>query len=204
MGRRCTIRVRKRVHNGIGAGILVWLAIAGLLSAWASTRETFSIDPRRVAASFEVHHLGIFRHRGRFSSGTGRVEIDRDGSGGSIDITLETSGLTAESEEMEKMLRGEDFLDVERHPRLRYQSSRLRFDADRIMTAEGELTMLGVTRPLVLSVRQFRCDASTGVRKVCEAAAVGSLRRSEYGMNKYLPWVSDRVRLEINLAVVQE
>ena len=67
------------------------------------------------------------------------------------------------------------------------------------------LTMLGVTRPVTLSINRFRCAPHPlNKRETCGADVVATLKRSEFGMTKYIPSVGDDVRLLIAVEAFRE
>src|SRR5476651_2236037 len=103
------------------------LFAAASLPALAAT-ETYRIDPMHTRPGFEIAHLGISTQRGRFDRTTGRVTLDREAGTGSVAIEIDATSISTGTPLLDSALRGEDFFDVARHPRLSFRSERMVFD----------------------------------------------------------------------------
>jgi len=85
------------------------------------------------------------------------------------------------------------------------KAERLSFDGDKPVSAEGSLTLLGVTKPVTLTLTRFHCAPHPlNKRETCGADIIARLKRSEFGMTKYIPSVSDEVRLIIPVEAYKE
>lgn len=174
------------------------LAAAGALSASAIAAESYTVDPRHTYPVFEVSHLGFSTQRGRFNQSSGKITLDRAAKAGSVDVAVETGSIDMGFEKWDAHLRSEDFFDAAKYPQMRFTSRSLRFDGDRLVGLDGELTLHGVTRPLSLEVTRFHCGVQvTTKREACGADATGMIRRSDFGMMKFLPAVGDEIALRI-------
>jgi len=79
-----------------------------------------------------------------------------------------------------------------------FRAQRVVFDGDAPVAADGELTLLGVTRPLRLTIRDFRCGTQPLTRRpLCGAEVGATVRRSEFGMTEWLKDIGDEVTLSI-------
>src|SRR3989304_5299362 len=108
-------------------------------------------------------------------------------------------------EELEKRLRSEDFFNVEKHPLITFRSSSVEFEGDSPKSVQGDLTLLGVTRPVPLSISAFNCRIHPINKKyVCGADASTTIKRSEFGMTYAVPAVSDEVRLFIQVEAFKD
>ncbi|GAB4436458.1 MAG: YceI family protein [Rhodocyclaceae bacterium] len=171
---------------------------AALLCADALAAESYSVDPRHTYPVFEVSHLGFSTQRGRFNKTAGKIVLDRAASSGSVDIVVDVSSIDMGFEKWDAHLKSEDFLDAAKYPEMRFSSKALRFTDGRLTGVEGELTLHGVTRPLALQVTHFHCGVQvTTKREACGADALGTIRRSEFGITKFLPAVGDEIKLHI-------
>ena len=96
----------------------------------------------------------------------------------------------------DKHLLSDEFFNAEKFPTMTFKSDKLVFEGAKVVAAEGNLTLLGVTRPLRLAVNNFRCGPHPFTKKLmCGADVSATLRRSEFGMTKFVPAVSDEVKL---------
>lgn len=176
------------------------LALVTTVDALAEPRR-YEIDPAHTFPMFEVGHLGFSRHRGRFNTTRGALTLDRAAARGELEVVIAAETIDTGHDALEKVLRGDGFFDVERFPELRFRSTRFEFDGDRVRAVVGELTLLGQTRPLRLELDFFHCGHHLLLqREVCGANATGTLRRSDFGMDKFVRLgVGDEVKLSIQV-----
>jgi polyisoprenoid-binding protein YceI len=174
------------------------------LPAWSAT-EDFVVDPGHTYPSFEVSHLGISTQRGRFERTTGSIVLDREAGTGSIDVTVDVSAVSTGNRLLDAMLKGEDFFNVERFPVMTFRTRSIVFEGGIPKRANGEFTLLGVKRPVEVSVARFGCTRLPFfVRLTCGADVVANLKRSDFGMTAYSAFVGDEVRIEIQIEAVKQ
>jgi polyisoprenoid-binding protein YceI len=182
------------------AAALLLLAAAGPALA---APETYRIDPVHTIPGFEVTHLGISTQRGRFNRTTGAIALDAEAGTGSIQIDIDATSISTGNRLYDATLRGEDFFHVERYPRLVFRAHRMAFDHGVPVRAEGELTMLGVTRPVTLQLQNFACSRAAPAPATCAADIATTVSRSAFGMTSYALFIGDEVRLVIQAAAVR-
>jgi len=188
--------MRKAVPFAIAAAIAI-PAIAA--------PESFTVDPRHTFPSFEVSHLGFSTQRGRFNKTSGKIALDRAANTGSVDIVIDTASLDTGLDKLEEHLRGEDFFNVAKYPTMFFRSSAVSFKGDVPVAADGELTMLGVTKPVTLTITSFACGVHPISKKdTCGADATASILRSDFGMKYALPAVGDTVKLLIQVEATRD
>jgi polyisoprenoid-binding protein YceI len=175
------------------------------LAAPALGQETYRVDPLHTTTTFSVIHLGLSQQRGSFGKTTGMVVIDRATKKGSIDVAIDASSVTSGSPSRENLLRGEDYFDVVQFPMITFKSSDLKFQGDAVVGAEGELTMRGMTKPVTLSVADFKCVMHPSTKKpVCGAEVTATVKRSEFGMVKNQASTADEVKIAVAIEAVQQ
>jgi polyisoprenoid-binding protein YceI len=181
-------------------------AIAGALAATpVVAAESFTLDPSHTFPSFEVTHLGFSIQRGRFDRTTGKVTLDVAAKKGTADITIDTASVDTGLGKLEERLRGEDFFNVARYPTMTFRSSQFTFDGDNVTSVTGDLTLLGVTRPVTLKASYFRCGEHPMARKkACGADLAGTIKRSDYGMKYLVGPVGDDVTLHIQVEALKD
>lgn len=172
----------------------------------AAAEDAYDIDPVHSQPSFEVRHIGFSSQHGSFGKQTGKVLLDRSARKGSIDVTIDTSSIKTIDPRLDAVVKGEDYFNVAKYPTITYRSSNLVFDGDRLVGAEGELTMIGVTKPVSLKVANFVCgNHPFNGKPMCGAEATTTIRRSEWGMKSGIPKaVSDEVKLSIPIEAYKE
>jgi polyisoprenoid-binding protein YceI len=186
------------------APILALILAAQAVSAWADA-ESFTIDPAHTFPSFEVNHLGFSTQRGRFDQTSGKVVVDQQKKSGNVDITIDANSIDTGVKQLDEVLRGMEFLNAEQYPTLSFHSSELKFDGDQLVKVDGEFTMLGVSRPVTLNVTHYKCGIDPVTSKyVCGVDAETTLKRSDFGMSKFVPFVSDDVKLNIQVEATRD
>jgi polyisoprenoid-binding protein YceI len=164
----------------------------------AHAADTYTIDPRHTYPMFEVSHYGFSTQRGRFEHTTGKITIDLASKTGSIDVDIDVASISMGLDAWNKQMRSDSYFNSEKFPSITFRSTHLLFDADRLVGAEGDFTVLGVTRPLKLTVSNFQCGPNPINKKPqCGADASASIRRSDFGMTRALPGISDEVRIQV-------
>ena len=174
--------------------LIVAAILASAVPAYAA--ETYVIDPGHTIPTYEISHLGFSTQRGRFDGSSGKVVLDRAAKVGSVDITIDAKSLSTGVAKLDQHLRSEDFFNVEKYPAMTFKSDKVNFSGDQITSVDGKFTLLGVTRPLTLTVAHFKCGQNPIVKKEeCGGDATAIIKRSEFGMTKYVPAVGDEVQL---------
>ncbi len=170
--------------------------LASLLAAPACAADNYTIDSRHTFPVFEINHMGFSTQRGRFNKSSGKITIDTAAKKGSVELTIEAASIDMGLDKWDEHMKAEDFFNAAQFPTMRFVSDRLVFDGDRVVAAEGSFTLLGVTKPLTLTVSNFRCTMHPMAKKpACGADVSATLKRSDFGMTKYVPMVSDEVRI---------
>jgi len=175
-----------------------WLA--GLLALTAvcwhsgSHATEFTLDPTRTLVSFEMRSLGTTQ-RGEFNRAAGTVILDSRAERGALDIVIDARSLKAGTEATAKFVRGPSMLNTAAHPEIAYRAHRIVFSAGRPTRIEGELTLLGVTRAVALDVSSYDCTGELDQR--CTIVASANVKRSAFGMTRYMMFASDDVKLAI-------
>lgn len=161
--------------------------------------EVYVLDGAHSQPSFLTRHLGISTQRGRFEKMTGQVTLDRAAKRGSVEVTIDAASVRTHSERLDAIVKGDRFFNVEKFPTITFKSSDLTFDGDRVVGVNGELTMLGVTKPVDLVVTDFVCQPQPFNKKaMCGGDASATIKRSDWGMTADLPLApADKVKLEI-------
>ena len=188
--------------------LAIALTALSLPFAAAAQVENFAIDPYHSYPHFEVDHLGYATLRGRFDKTTGKFSLDRAARKGELEVVIQTASVTTGDNDRDgrprtrdEHLRNPDFFNAAEFPTMTYRSTDIKFAGDNPEVVEGNLTLLGVTRPVVLKVEKWRCgpDPRTqGKRFQCGGNATGAFKRSDFGMKFGIPNVGDEVKLWIS------
>ena len=172
----------------------------------AAQVENYVVDPYHTVPYWEVDHLGFATMRGRFDRATGKFSIDRAAKTASVELEIPTatvnSGDTDKGQRprtRDEHLKNADFFNVQEFPTITFKSTRVVFKGDDPVSIEGNMTMLGVTKPVTLNLERWKCGSdmrTQGKRYQCGGNATGSFKRSDFGMKFGLPTaIGDEVKL---------
>jgi polyisoprenoid-binding protein YceI len=186
---------------------LITTAVLSLPLAAFAAPENYTVDPTHTYPFFEVDHLGVSTLRGRFDRSSGKFAIDRAAKTGSVELTIETASVStgdnlkgARARTLDDHLRTADFLNVAEFPRMTYKSTGVKFAGDNPAEIAGNLTLLGVTKPVTLKVERWVCkDNPMSKKPMCGGNASASLKRSDFGMKYGLPAIGDELKLSFEI-----
>ena len=184
---------------------LIAVMFAALPVAALAAPESYTIDPYHTYPNFTVDHLGVSTMHGRFNKTSGKVTLDRAAKSGSVELAIETASVDTGDQDKgsrprsrDEHLRSADFFNAAEFPRMTYKSTALTFSGDNPSAIEGTLTLLGVTKPVQLTIERFKCNPATATAKErCGGNATGKIKRSDFGMKTGIPALGDEITLMI-------
>jgi len=170
-----------RIHSLAGV-------VLGCVSAVAiAAPVTYTVDPEHTYPSFEADHFGgMSVWRGKFNQNSGTIVIDREAKTGTVDIQIETASIDFGLDKLATHVKGGDagMLDVAKFPTATYKGVLTKFKDGAPTEVQGELTLHGVTKPVTLTIRSFKCMPHPMKKKeFCGADAVGAINREDFGVN---------------------
>lgn len=173
----------------------------------ASAADNYTIDPIHSFPYFEVGHMEMSTVRGRFDKIAGKITLDLAAKTGSIDVSIDTASIDTGHPKGEngmrsrdEHLRSPDFFNAAEFPTMSYKSTKLNFKGDVLESVDGNLTLLGVTKPVKLTVTAFKCGTNPMTKKdMCGADAVAKIKRSDFGMKTWIPMVGDDITVLLNV-----
>ena len=142
----------------------------------------FDLDVTHSTVSFSVRHLMVSKTRGRFGTFSGSVTIADDPIASSVEVTIDPASITTGDVKRDEHLRSADFFDVEQFPEITFRSTGVsEVHGDRFRL-EGDLTVHGVTRPVVLdAVLEGIATSPWGTQAVGFSAST-ELDREAFGL----------------------
>ncbi|MCB1955982.1 MAG: YceI family protein [Rhodocyclaceae bacterium] len=183
-------------------------ALLSLLLAFAASpalAERYAIDGRHSRPVFSVSHLGFSTQFGRFDDVRGHIELDPAGGKGSVDITIEAASIDMGADDWDEHMKGPDFFNVAEFPTIIYRSDSVLFEDGVPKRIDGRLAMLGQIRPVSVQVERYHCGLEVSTkRQKCGADVSLTVKRSEFGMQKYIPFVPDEVRISMPIEAYPE
>ena len=178
---------------------VVAVMTAMLIGPAFSAPVNYTMDPGNSIPSFEVRHLGFTTQRGRFNKVDGKITLDMAAHSGHVELTIYTGSLDMGSASWTAHLSDEGLFNVKNYPTMTFKSDHLIFDREnRVVAAEGSLTMIGVSKPTRVTVADFKCGVNPLNQKaLCAGDVSARIKRSEFGLTKYLGAVSDEVKIDV-------
>lgn len=187
-------------HAGIAA-----LVFASSLFSAASVADpvSYTIEPSHTYPSFKAAHLGISFWRGKFNTSSGKIVLDREAQTGSVEVNIDAASVDFGHDKMNKHARNEDFFNVEKFPSITYKGE-IKFADGKPQSVDGQLILLGVSKPVLLEIHSFKCITHPFAKKeVCGADASGEFNRADFGMSKYADGDAGKVWLEIQVEALR-
>jgi polyisoprenoid-binding protein YceI len=167
--------------------------------------ETYVLDGAHTMPRFSYSHFGYSTQMSRFDKTTGKVVFDKASKAGSVDVVIDTTSVDTGSPLFNEHIQGEDFLDTAKFPSATFKSTKLVFEGDHPSRIDGILTLKGISRPVTLTVTSFQAMPHPMLKKdAIGANAFTVVKRTDFNMGKYAPYVGDDVRIDLAVEAVKE
>jgi polyisoprenoid-binding protein YceI len=175
------------------------------ISVSVQAADSYTIDSRHTFPVFEVNHLGFSTQRGRFNKSAGKITLDTTAKSGSVELTIDSASIDMGIDKWDEHMRSPDFFNAAAHPTITFKSSKVNFEGDKVVGATGDLTLLGVTKPVTLALSGFRCGEHPMLKKtVCGIDAATTIKRSDFGMKYGIPAIGDEVKLMVPVEAIKD
>lgn len=175
-------------------------------------KTTYEIDPAHSSAQFTIRHLMISNVRGDFNSVKGTVVYDPENpSDTSVQAEIDVNTLNTRDEKRDAHVKSADFFNVEKHPSILFKSSKVEQTGEEEFKITGGLTIMGVTKEVVLKVEGPSEEAKDpwGNLRI-GASASTKIKRSDFGLtwNAALEtggvMLGDEVKIELDVELVKK
>ena len=177
--------------GGASACFLPWSAVGAA--------DKLNIGGAHGSIDFAIGDSRIFRTTGSFKDWQGFLNVDdQDVPHSAVHVTVRTKSIEMLDTQQTEMMKDSDFFDVDKFPEMTFRSTAVERTGEATLKVTGECTLRGITRPMVLavSVSDRKPNAPAGGR-YARFRAEGSIKRSEFGMTKYIDVVGDTVDIII-------
>jgi polyisoprenoid-binding protein YceI len=188
------------MHKSLLSALIISVALP--MSAFAA--DSYTVDPNHTYPHFSISHLGFSTMHGRFDKTSGTVTLDRSAKTGSVDITIETGSISTGYVKRDEHLKSPDFFNAAEFPTITYKSTAVHFNGDKPSSVDGNLTIMGVSKPVTLTINEFNCGTNPMNKKdECGAGASAQIKRSDFGVKYGLPAIGDDVKLSFEIEAVK-
>ncbi len=171
---------------------------------------TFVLDKSHTEVGFIARHLMVSKVRGRFTDFEGTIVVADDPSESSVEVIIQAASINTNDENRDKHVRTNDFLSTDEFPALTFRSTKVELSSGGDWKVNGDLTVRGVTRPIVLDVQFEGVIQDPWGNQRLGFTASGEIDRNDFGVsfNAALETggfvVSPKVKLEIEAEAVRQ
>jgi polyisoprenoid-binding protein YceI len=174
-------------------------------------KTTYTIDPAHSTAQFVARHMMITNVRGGFSGVQGTVAYDPENpTASSVEVVIDANRINTLEPARDAHLKSADFLDVEKYPTIIFKSSSSAPDGDGELRLQGDLTIHGMTKPVVLKVEVPSAETKDPMGDArIGASAATRIKRSDFGLtwNAALETggllVGDNLKIELEVSLIR-
>jgi polyisoprenoid-binding protein YceI len=174
-------------------------------------RTAWAIDPSHTLVELAVRHMMIANVKGRFTDVSGTIETDGDDpTTARIDVTIAAASIDTREEKRDAHLKSADFLDVESFPEITFRSTNVDRTGQDTLEARGDLTIHGVTKPVVLLITENGRGRDPWGGERAGFSATAQISRKDFGLEWNVALetggvlVGDKVRISIETEVVKQ
>jgi polyisoprenoid-binding protein YceI len=188
----------------IFAFVLASLLLAGPASA---APQKYTFDSLHTQIVFKVSHLGFSKSQGRFTKFDGGFTFDQEKpTASSLDVTIDANSINMLSTEWDDHLKGDNFFNVKKFPTITFKSKKITTTGENTGNIAGDLTILGVTKPVDLDVEFNKLGQHPMTKAhVAGFSATAYIKRSDFGMNYGVEMgLGDDVAIEIQVEGIRE
>jgi polyisoprenoid-binding protein YceI len=190
--------------SAIALAIVVALPVLARADSW-------KIDPAHTNVEFTVRHMMISNVKGQFQKTSGTIATNgSDPSSAKIDATIDATSIDTRVEKRDAHLKSPAFLDVDKFPTITFKSTKVEAAGPGKWKVTGDLTLHGITKPVVLEVEGSGPPIQVMGNTRAGASATTKIKRSDFGLtwNQALEgggvMVGDEVAISIDLEAIKK
>jgi polyisoprenoid-binding protein YceI len=164
----------------------------------------YTVETSHARVLFSVTHFGFSTWYGDFADVKGTAKFDpKNPAANSVEVSFPTASVTTTNAVLDGELKDPNWMDAAKYPTISFKSTKVVVTAPGHADVTGDFTLHGVTKPVTLKV-QFNASGMD-MRKAYEVGfnATTTIKRSDFGVNKYVPAVSDEVSVHLSVPFVK-
>jgi len=176
------------------------LSLMALLAAAPAKAEPvkYDFDKSHTQILFFTDHGGFSKQEGEFREFDGSFTFNKeDPANSAVDVTIKTGSIDMDSDKWDAHMKNEDFFNVEKFPTMTFKSTEVKVTGDNTADVTGDLTLLGVTKPVVLHVTHNKSGENMRGTYVSGFSAVASIDRTQWGMTYGVPMMNPNIDIRI-------
>jgi len=205
LGRKPEIFMKIRTYHASLLAAAIAFGVAGSASAQTVTTPSqvqagsYDVEPGHTQVTFSVLHFGFTNYSGVFSNVSGSLDLDtKSPSASKLSVTIPTGSAQTTSTKLDEELKSDQWFDATKFPNATFVSTKIKLVGKSDAIVSGDLTLHGVTKPETLKVHFIGAGVNPLDKKYTVGfEATGTIKRSDFGVKTYVPYVSDDVTLRI-------
>jgi polyisoprenoid-binding protein YceI len=183
---------------------IIILAALAILPLKAVIGADYTVDPGHTYVSFAISHLGFSTMRGKFNGQTGSLQFDPTAKKASVMIEIDAASIDTGHAKRDAHLQSPDFLNAVENPTITFKSTRATWNGAKPATVTGDLTLLGVSKPVTLTITSMNCGPNPFSKKeTCGFDATGSITRTDFGVTYGAPAIGEVLDLQIEFEAIK-
>jgi polyisoprenoid-binding protein YceI len=171
---------------------VIAIAVASFMGGAARAADKYALDPMHTFVVFKITDLGYAHVVGWFTAVAGQDPADVTKS--SLNVTIKTASIDTHFAQRNKDLMSPDFLNVAEFPEMTFKSTSIEKTGDKTGRVTGELTLLGVTKPVTMEVtfNKVAPNPFNNNKPTAGFEAHTVIKRSDFGMKAEIPNIRGR------------
>jgi polyisoprenoid-binding protein YceI len=159
----------------------------------------YVLEPSHSKITWSVNHLGFSTYIGQFTGVAGTLKLDPKAvQATDLQVTVTTASVGTLNTALDNHLKAPDFLDAAKFPTATFKTTSVKLTGERTADIAGDLTLRGVTKPIVIQATFNRAGiAPTDGKYTVGFSGKAQLKRSDFGIKAYLPVLGDEVTLDL-------
>jgi len=197
-------RANRMILTASAALLLAGSALPVFAQATSNPAEvqagSFAVDSYHSQVGFTLSHMGFSNFTGRLSNVTGTLTLaGGDHAASKLSVTIPASSISTPVDKLNEELVSADWLDAQKFPSITFTSTKVTSTGPTSATITGDLTLHGVTKPITLTAHFVGAGTNPLSKKYTVGFdATGTVKRSEFGVTKYVPLIGDEVELSLH------
>lgn len=174
-------------------------------AASAHAADVYKLEPGHTQVLFQYNHMGYSNITGSFTKVEGEINLDTaDLAKSSVNATVHIDSVSTGVVKLDEHLKNADFFEAPKFATATFKSSKVEKAGDKALKVSGDLTIHGVTKPVTFDVTVNAIGEHPMAKKPAAGFdATAKIKRSDFGISKYVPNVSDDVTIRITTEAVK-
>lgn len=195
--------------------IPLFFSVLLLTMAWGEAKHaatptdhsgSYTLDKSHASVVFTIKHLGFSNYTGRFDTVDAKLSYDaKTPANSKLEASLSPASVDTNNHELEERLKSDKYFNVQKFEKVSFTSTGLKLRDKNRGTLTGNLTMLGITKPVRLNVTLNQAGPNPYTSKTTLGfSATATLKRSDWGLSTLIPQVADEVKVYIEAEFIKD